>query len=156
MPNVKKNDLEASFQTAGCPKSVLKRLILGSLACIITQRGVENRYNPSPHGDMNLQYWCRFLLSLPSREMLSRLSSTRSNGFTCSKSLTFSSYLCLFPCSGIPYLNQDEESQLREQTEERRNQHANGIGTPSFISPSSSKGPTHVPEEHKEFINTVV
>ncbi|KAM4604209.1 poly(A)-specific ribonuclease PARN [Polymixia lowei] len=57
---------------------------------------------------------------------------------------------------GIPYLNQDEESRLREQTEERRNQQANGIGTPSYISPSSSKGPAHVPEEHKDFINRVV
>ncbi|XP_018558109.1 LOW QUALITY PROTEIN: poly(A)-specific ribonuclease PARN [Lates calcarifer] len=59
-------------------------------------------------------------------------------------------------CHGIPYLNQEEEAQLREQTEERRNQHANGVGTPSFISPSSSKGPAHVPEEHKDFINRVI
>uniref|UniRef100_A0A3Q4B9H5 Poly(A)-specific ribonuclease PARN n=1 Tax=Mola mola TaxID=94237 RepID=A0A3Q4B9H5_MOLML len=59
-------------------------------------------------------------------------------------------------CNGIPYLNQEEEAQLREQTEERRNQHANGIGTPSYISPSSSKGPAHVPEEHKVFINRVM
>uniref|UniRef100_A0A3B4ZKH7 Poly(A)-specific ribonuclease PARN n=1 Tax=Stegastes partitus TaxID=144197 RepID=A0A3B4ZKH7_9TELE len=59
-------------------------------------------------------------------------------------------------CNGIPYLNQEEEAQLREQTEERRNQHANGVGTPSYISPSSSKGPAHVPEEHKDFINRVV
>ncbi|KAK2817340.1 hypothetical protein Q5P01_025531 [Channa striata] len=59
-------------------------------------------------------------------------------------------------CHGIPYLNQDEEVQLREQTEERRNQHANGVGTPSYISPSSSKGPAHVPEEHKDFISRVV
>ncbi|XP_071783778.1 poly(A)-specific ribonuclease PARN isoform X1 [Centroberyx gerrardi] len=59
-------------------------------------------------------------------------------------------------CHGIPYLNQDEEAQLREQTEERRNQQANGAGTPSYISPSSSKGSAHVPEEHKDFINRVV
>ncbi|KAM4585049.1 poly(A)-specific ribonuclease PARN [Odontesthes bonariensis] len=59
-------------------------------------------------------------------------------------------------CNGIPYLTQDEEVQLREQTEERRNQHANGLGTPSYISPSSSKGPAHVPEEHKDFVNRVV
>ncbi|KAM9769538.1 poly(A)-specific ribonuclease PARN [Menidia menidia] len=58
-------------------------------------------------------------------------------------------------CHGIPYLKQDEEALLREQTEERRNQHANGLGTP-YISPSSSKGPAHVPEEHKDFINRVV
>ena len=50
---------------------------------------------------------------------------------------------------------QEEEVQLREQTEERRNQHANGVGTPSYISPSS-KGPAHVPEEHKDFINRVM
>uniref|UniRef100_A0A8C6WM65 Poly(A)-specific ribonuclease PARN n=1 Tax=Neogobius melanostomus TaxID=47308 RepID=A0A8C6WM65_9GOBI len=56
-------------------------------------------------------------------------------------------------CHGIPYLNQEEEVQLREQTEERRNQH-NGVGTPSFNSPSA-KSPAHVPEEHKEFINRV-
>uniref|UniRef100_A0A665SYZ7 Poly(A)-specific ribonuclease PARN n=1 Tax=Echeneis naucrates TaxID=173247 RepID=A0A665SYZ7_ECHNA len=59
-------------------------------------------------------------------------------------------------CHGIPYLNQDEEAQLREQTEERRNQHANGGGTPSYISPSSSKSPANVPEEHKDFINRVI
>nr|XP_046226714.1 poly(A)-specific ribonuclease PARN isoform X2 [Scatophagus argus] len=59
-------------------------------------------------------------------------------------------------CDGIPYLNQEEEAQLREQTEERRNQHANGVGTPSYISPSSSKGPAHVPDEHKDFINRVI
>ncbi|XP_029006735.1 poly(A)-specific ribonuclease PARN [Betta splendens] len=59
-------------------------------------------------------------------------------------------------CHGIPYLNHKEEARLREQTEERRNQHANGVGTPSYISPSSSKGPAHVPEEHKDFINRVV
>uniref|UniRef100_A0A8C2WEL9 Poly(A)-specific ribonuclease PARN n=1 Tax=Cyclopterus lumpus TaxID=8103 RepID=A0A8C2WEL9_CYCLU len=58
-------------------------------------------------------------------------------------------------CQGIPYLNQEEEVQLREQSEERRHQHANGVGTPSFISPSS-KGPAHVPEEHKDFINRVI
>ncbi|XP_017283730.1 poly(A)-specific ribonuclease PARN isoform X2 [Kryptolebias marmoratus] len=59
-------------------------------------------------------------------------------------------------CHGIPYLNQEEEAQLREQTEERRNQHANGLGTPSFISPSSSKVPAHVPDEQKDFVNKVV
>ena len=54
---------------------------------------------------------------------------------------------------GIPYLNQEEEVQLREQYEERRNQ-SNGAGTQSFISPS--KGPMNVPEEHKDFINRVM
>ncbi|XP_034156245.2 poly(A)-specific ribonuclease PARN [Pangasianodon hypophthalmus] len=57
--------------------------------------------------------------------------------------------------NGIPYLNQGEESQLREQYEERRNQ-SNGVGTPSYISPTSCKGPMNVPEEHKDFINRVV
>ncbi|XP_067115164.1 poly(A)-specific ribonuclease PARN [Osmerus mordax] len=55
--------------------------------------------------------------------------------------------------NGIPYLNQEEEAQLREQVEERRSQ-SNGA-TPSYISPSS-KGPAHVPDEHKDFINRVV
>lgn len=59
------------------------------------------------------------------------------------------------PPTGIPYLNQEQEVQLREQTEERRNQHANGLGTPSFISPSS-KAPAHVPDEQKDYINRVV
>uniref|UniRef100_A0A3Q2YS13 Poly(A)-specific ribonuclease PARN n=1 Tax=Hippocampus comes TaxID=109280 RepID=A0A3Q2YS13_HIPCM len=59
-------------------------------------------------------------------------------------------------CHGIPYLNHEEEAQLREQTEEKRSQQANGVGTPSYISPSCSKGPAHVPDEHKDFINRVV
>ncbi|XP_054635744.1 poly(A)-specific ribonuclease PARN isoform X2 [Dunckerocampus dactyliophorus] len=59
-------------------------------------------------------------------------------------------------CHGIPYLNQEEEAHLREQTEERRSQQANGVGTPSFISPSCSKGPAHIPDEHKDFISRVV
>ncbi|XP_048848193.1 poly(A)-specific ribonuclease PARN isoform X1 [Brienomyrus brachyistius] len=56
-------------------------------------------------------------------------------------------------CNGIPYLNQEEESQLREQFEERRSQ-ANG--SQSFISPSSCKGPINVPDEQKDFVNKVV
>ncbi|KAL7408337.1 hypothetical protein ABVT39_021915 [Epinephelus coioides] len=59
-------------------------------------------------------------------------------------------------CHRIPHLNQEEEAQLREQTEERRNQHPNDVGTPSYVSPSSSKGPAHVPEEHKDFISRVI
>ncbi|KAJ8246481.1 hypothetical protein GJAV_G00268300 [Gymnothorax javanicus] len=57
--------------------------------------------------------------------------------------------------NGIPYLNQEEESQLREQFEEKRSQ-SNGSASLSFISPNSSKGPVVVPEEHKNFINKVV
>ena len=64
-------------------------------------------------------------------------------------------YAIFLVFKGIPYLNQEEEAQLREQTEERRNQQANGLGTPSFISPSS-KGPAHVPDEHKDYINRVM
>uniref|UniRef100_A0A3B1JR32 Poly(A)-specific ribonuclease PARN n=1 Tax=Astyanax mexicanus TaxID=7994 RepID=A0A3B1JR32_ASTMX len=56
--------------------------------------------------------------------------------------------------SGIPYLNQEEESQLREQYEEKRNQ-MNGSGTPSYISPSSGKAAVNVPDEHKDFISRV-
>ncbi|MFT7798837.1 poly(A)-specific ribonuclease PARN isoform X1 [Arapaima gigas] len=56
-------------------------------------------------------------------------------------------------CNGIPYLNQEEESQIREQLEEKWFQ-ANGAQ--SFTPPGSCKGPVSVPEEHKEFINDVV
>uniref|UniRef100_A0A8C9TZI0 Poly(A)-specific ribonuclease PARN n=1 Tax=Scleropages formosus TaxID=113540 RepID=A0A8C9TZI0_SCLFO len=55
-------------------------------------------------------------------------------------------------CNGIPYLNQEEEGQLREQLEDKRFQ---SNGAQSFISPSSCKGPVSVPEEHKDFINEV-
>ncbi|XP_041134279.1 poly(A)-specific ribonuclease PARN-like [Polyodon spathula] len=57
--------------------------------------------------------------------------------------------------SGIPYLNQEEEGQLREQYEERRSQ-SNGAGTPSFVSPNSCKGPVVIPEEHRAFIERVI
>ncbi|KAM9454570.1 poly(A)-specific ribonuclease PARN isoform 2-T2 [Clarias gariepinus] len=57
--------------------------------------------------------------------------------------------------NGIPYLNQGEESQLREQYEERRVQN-NGMGTPSHISPTAGRGPMNIPEEHREFISRVV
>uniref|UniRef100_A0A8K9UFA2 Poly(A)-specific ribonuclease PARN n=1 Tax=Oncorhynchus mykiss TaxID=8022 RepID=A0A8K9UFA2_ONCMY len=55
---------------------------------------------------------------------------------------------------GIPYLNQEEEVQLREQYEERRSQ-SNGSGNPSYISPNSNKGPGSIPEEHREYIGRV-
>uniref|UniRef100_A0AAZ3R161 Uncharacterized protein n=1 Tax=Oncorhynchus tshawytscha TaxID=74940 RepID=A0AAZ3R161_ONCTS len=55
---------------------------------------------------------------------------------------------------GIPYLNQEEEVQLREQYEERRSQ-SNGSGNPSYISPNPNKGPGSVPEEHREYIGRV-
>ncbi|XP_048408730.1 poly(A)-specific ribonuclease PARN isoform X2 [Stegostoma tigrinum] len=56
---------------------------------------------------------------------------------------------------GIPYLNREEERQLREQLEEKHNQ-SNGTGTPSFISPNSTKGPVVIPEEHRSFIEKIV
>uniref|UniRef100_A0AAQ4P622 Poly(A)-specific ribonuclease PARN n=1 Tax=Gasterosteus aculeatus aculeatus TaxID=481459 RepID=A0AAQ4P622_GASAC len=80
-----------------------------------------------------------------------KLKKSSSIDFLASQGFDFNKVFC----NGIPYLNQDEEVQLREQSEERRNQQANGVGTPSFISPSS-KGPAHVPEEHKDFINRVI
>uniref|UniRef100_A0AAQ5X8H8 Poly(A)-specific ribonuclease PARN n=1 Tax=Amphiprion ocellaris TaxID=80972 RepID=A0AAQ5X8H8_AMPOC len=85
-------------------------------------------------------------------ERYTKLKKSSSIDFLASQGFDFNKVFC----HGIPYLNQEEEAQLREQTEERRNQQANGVGTPSFISPSSSKGPAHVPEEHKDFINRVV
>ncbi|XP_072916357.1 poly(A)-specific ribonuclease PARN isoform X1 [Hemitrygon akajei] len=56
---------------------------------------------------------------------------------------------------GIPYLNREEERQLREQLEEKHHQ-SNGTGTPSFMSPNSTKGPVVVPEEHRSFIEKIV
>uniref|UniRef100_A0A8C4I9H4 Poly(A)-specific ribonuclease PARN n=1 Tax=Dicentrarchus labrax TaxID=13489 RepID=A0A8C4I9H4_DICLA len=84
-------------------------------------------------------------------ERYTKLKKSSSIDFLASQGFDFNKVFC----NGIPYLNQEEEAQLREQTEERRNQHANGVGTPSYISPSS-KGPAHVPEEHKDFINRVI
>uniref|UniRef100_A0A8C2YVG1 Poly(A)-specific ribonuclease PARN n=1 Tax=Cyclopterus lumpus TaxID=8103 RepID=A0A8C2YVG1_CYCLU len=84
-------------------------------------------------------------------ERYSKLKKSSSIDFLASQGFDFNKVFC----QGIPYLNQEEEVQLREQSEERRHQHANGVGTPSFISPSS-KGPAHVPEEHKDFINRVI
>uniref|UniRef100_A0A665TJG5 Poly(A)-specific ribonuclease PARN n=1 Tax=Echeneis naucrates TaxID=173247 RepID=A0A665TJG5_ECHNA len=85
-------------------------------------------------------------------ERYTKLKKSSSIDFLASQGFDFNKVFC----HGIPYLNQDEEAQLREQTEERRNQHANGGGTPSYISPSSSKSPANVPEEHKDFINRVI
>ncbi|XP_004373325.1 poly(A)-specific ribonuclease PARN isoform X2 [Trichechus manatus latirostris] len=57
--------------------------------------------------------------------------------------------------NGIPYLNQEEERQLREQYDEKRLQ-SNGAGALSFASPNTSKCPVMVPEEQKKFIDQVV
>ncbi|KAG8145867.1 hypothetical protein E2320_012326, partial [Naja naja] len=52
--------------------------------------------------------------------------------------------------NGIPYLNQEEERQLREQYDEKRCQ-ANGLG-----GLDAAKPPSAVPEDQKEFIEKVV
>uniref|UniRef100_A0A671SVH2 Poly(A)-specific ribonuclease PARN n=1 Tax=Sinocyclocheilus anshuiensis TaxID=1608454 RepID=A0A671SVH2_9TELE len=55
--------------------------------------------------------------------------------------------------SGIPYLTQEEESQLREQYEERRSQ-INGAGPVSYT-PTSGTGVCKVPEDQRDFIRMV-
>ncbi|XP_065539870.1 poly(A)-specific ribonuclease PARN isoform X1 [Lathamus discolor] len=57
--------------------------------------------------------------------------------------------------NGIPYLNQEEERQLREQYDEKRSQ-ANGAGSLSYISPNATKCPVTIPEDQKNFIEKVV
>uniref|UniRef100_A0A8C2YTN0 Poly(A)-specific ribonuclease PARN n=1 Tax=Chinchilla lanigera TaxID=34839 RepID=A0A8C2YTN0_CHILA len=57
--------------------------------------------------------------------------------------------------NGIPYLNQEEERQLREQYDEKRSQ-ANGAGVLAYVSPNTSKCPVTVPEDQKKFIDQVV
>ncbi|XP_043833460.1 poly(A)-specific ribonuclease PARN isoform X2 [Dromiciops gliroides] len=57
--------------------------------------------------------------------------------------------------NGIPYLNQEEERQLREQYDEKRSQ-SNGAGALSYISPNTSKCPVIIPEDQKKFIEKVV
>ncbi|XP_032316888.1 poly(A)-specific ribonuclease PARN isoform X3 [Camelus ferus] len=57
--------------------------------------------------------------------------------------------------NGIPYLNQEEERQLREQYDEKRSQ-SNGAGALSYVSPNTSKCPVSIPEDQKKFIDQVV
>ncbi|KAM6165262.1 poly(A)-specific ribonuclease PARN [Erethizon dorsatum] len=57
--------------------------------------------------------------------------------------------------NGIPYLNQEEERQLREQYDEKRSQ-ANGGGALAYVSPNTSKCPVTIPEDQKKFIDQVV
>uniref|UniRef100_A0A8C0B8J4 Poly(A)-specific ribonuclease PARN n=1 Tax=Buteo japonicus TaxID=224669 RepID=A0A8C0B8J4_9AVES len=57
--------------------------------------------------------------------------------------------------NGIPYLNQEEERQLREQYDEKRSQ-ANGAGSLSYVSPNAAKCPVTIPEDQKKFIEKVV
>ncbi|XP_071616952.1 poly(A)-specific ribonuclease PARN isoform X3 [Heliangelus exortis] len=58
-------------------------------------------------------------------------------------------------CNGIPYLNQEEERQLREQYDEKRSQ-ANGAASLSYVSPNATKCPVTIPEDQKKFIEKVV
>ncbi|OZC05945.1 hypothetical protein X798_07077 [Onchocerca flexuosa] len=55
----------------------------------------------------------------------------------------------------IPYLNQEEERQLREQYDEKRLQ-SNGAGALSYTSPNTSKCPVTIPDDQKKFIDQVV
>ncbi|KAB0384645.1 hypothetical protein FD755_006562 [Muntiacus reevesi] len=55
----------------------------------------------------------------------------------------------------IPYLNQEEERQLREQYDEKRSQ-SNGAGALSYTSPNTSKCPVTIPDDQKKFIDQVV
>ncbi|XP_075420382.1 poly(A)-specific ribonuclease PARN [Tenrec ecaudatus] len=57
--------------------------------------------------------------------------------------------------NGIPYLNQEEERQLREQYDEKRLQ-SNGAGNLSYVSPKTSKCPVTIPEDQKKFIDEVI
>ncbi|XP_054067524.1 poly(A)-specific ribonuclease PARN isoform X3 [Rissa tridactyla] len=57
--------------------------------------------------------------------------------------------------NGIPYLNQEEERQLREQYDEKRSQ-ANGAGSLAYTSPNATKCPVTIPEDQKKFIEKVV
>ncbi|XP_007435966.1 poly(A)-specific ribonuclease PARN isoform X3 [Python bivittatus] len=57
--------------------------------------------------------------------------------------------------NGIPYLNQEEERQLREQYDEKRSQ-ANGLGALSYMSPGTNKRPSAIPEDQKKFIEKVI
>ncbi|KAM5228377.1 poly(A)-specific ribonuclease PARN [Ctenodactylus gundi] len=57
--------------------------------------------------------------------------------------------------NGIPYLNQEEERQLREQHDEKRSQ-ANGVGALAYVSPNASKCPVTIPEDQKKFIDQVI
>lgn len=59
------------------------------------------------------------------------------------------------PFPGIPYLNQEEERQLREQYDEKRSQ-ANGAGSLSYISPNATKCPVVIPEDQKKIIDKIV
>ncbi|XP_066130899.1 poly(A)-specific ribonuclease PARN [Saccopteryx bilineata] len=57
--------------------------------------------------------------------------------------------------NGIPYLNKEEERQLREQYDEKHLQ-SNGAGALSYVSPNTSKCPVTIPEDQKKFIDQVV
>ncbi|CAJ0919253.1 unnamed protein product [Ranitomeya imitator] len=60
---------------------------------------------------------------------------------------------------GIPYLNQEEERQLRDQQEDKR-YHTNGASTTCYmyVSPDAARAPVIpvVPDDQKDFIDTIV
>ncbi|XP_066432295.1 poly(A)-specific ribonuclease PARN [Eleutherodactylus coqui] len=60
---------------------------------------------------------------------------------------------------GIPYLNQEEERQLREQQEEKR-YHTNGASTTCYmyISPDTPRAPVVpvIPDDQKDFIDKII
>ncbi|XP_053936289.1 poly(A)-specific ribonuclease PARN isoform X2 [Cuculus canorus] len=58
--------------------------------------------------------------------------------------------------NGIPYLNQEEERQLREQYDEKSVLRPMGVGSLSYISPNATKCPVTVPDDQKKFIDKVV
>ncbi|XP_044289311.1 poly(A)-specific ribonuclease PARN [Varanus komodoensis] len=58
--------------------------------------------------------------------------------------------------NGIPYLNQEEERQLREQHDERRSQANGTLGALSCVSPRATKCPVKIPDDQKKFIEKVV
>uniref|UniRef100_H0UY53 Poly(A)-specific ribonuclease PARN n=1 Tax=Cavia porcellus TaxID=10141 RepID=H0UY53_CAVPO len=78
------------------------------------------------------------------------------NFYVFPKPLNRSSPDVKFVCQvRIPYLNQEEERQLREQYDEKRSQ-ANGAGALAYVSPNTSKCPVTIPEDQKKFIDQVV
>lgn len=83
------------------------------------------------------------------------LLSTCKGEFLCIPNLSLIITCFYFVLLGIPYLNQEEERQLREQYDEKRSQ-ANGAGSLSYISPNSTKCPVTIPEDQKKFVEKVV
>ncbi|XP_036053827.1 poly(A)-specific ribonuclease PARN isoform X3 [Onychomys torridus] len=77
-------------------------------------------------------------------ERYQKLKKSSSIDFLASQGFDFNKVFC----SGIPYLNQEEERQLREQLDEKRSQ-ANGAGV-------LTKCPVTIPEDQRKFIDQVI